>query len=102
MRRTLFLIALTACLVGAAVAAEPAVELFRDDFSRYPPGPLTRPVGQLNMAIQEYHYLPQRGMPLGPWANAICHIDAWMAGEEDGKPYVEQHLPPTHRTTLGP
>jgi rhamnogalacturonan endolyase len=88
----LFLV--TTCALGA----EPAVDLFRDDFSRYPPGPLTRPVGQINAAIEEYHYLPHRGVPLAPWANAICHVDAWMAGEEDGKPYVEQHLPPNHRT----
>jgi len=68
-----------------------AAELFRDDFSGFPPGWLTRPVGQLNAAIQEYHYLPHRGVPLGPWANAICHLDAWAAGEEDGKAYLEQH-----------
>jgi hypothetical protein len=69
----------------------PAAELFRDDFSHFPPGWLTRPVGQLNPAIQEYHYLPHRGVPLGPWANAICHLDAWAIGEEDGKAYLEQH-----------
>jgi rhamnogalacturonan endolyase len=50
-----------------------------------------RPVGQLNAAIQEYHYLPHRGVPLGPWANAICHLDAWAVGEEDGRAYLEQH-----------
>ncbi len=68
-----------------------AGELFRDDFSGFPPGWLTRPVGQLNAAIQEYHYLPHRGVPLGPWANAICHLDAWAVGEEDGHSYLEQH-----------
>jgi rhamnogalacturonan endolyase len=68
-----------------------AAELFRDDFSGFPPGWLTRPVGQLNGAIQEYHYLPHRGVPLGPWANAICHLDAWAVGEEDGHAYLEQH-----------
>ncbi|MGP0070255.1 MAG: hypothetical protein ACLQGP_42475 [Isosphaeraceae bacterium] len=66
-------------------------ELFRDDFSGYPPGWLTRPLGQLNGAIQEYHYLPHRGVPLGPWANAICHLDAWAVGDEEGRPYLEQH-----------
>ena len=25
------------------------------------------------------------------WENAICHLDAWVAGDEDGKPYLEQH-----------
>jgi hypothetical protein len=68
-----------------------ADDLFRDDFSGFPAGWLTRPIGQLNAAIQEYHYLPHRGVPLGPWANAICHLDAWAAGEEDGKAYLEQH-----------
>ncbi len=71
-----------------------AADLFRDDFSRYPPGWLSSPVGLLNAAIQEYHYLPHRGVPLGPWENVICHLDAWVAGDEDGKPYLEQHLAP--------
>lgn len=67
-------------------------ELFTDDFSRFPPGLLSQPVGQLNGAIQEYHYLPHRGVPTAPWANAIVHQDAWLAADEDGIPYVEQHL----------
>jgi rhamnogalacturonan endolyase len=80
-------------LLAVAVWCAPsgAAELFRDDFSGFPPGWLTRPVGQLNAAIQEYHYLPHRGVPLGPWANAICHLDAWAVGEEDGRSYLEQH-----------
>ena len=45
-----------------------------------------------NPAIQEYHYLPDRGVPLGPWESAICHVDAWLVGEEDGKSYLEQSL----------
>jgi len=69
-----------------------AGELFFDDFSRYPPGWLSEPVGQLNAAIQEYHYLPHRGVPLGPWANPINHLDSWVIGDENGKPYLEQHL----------
>jgi hypothetical protein len=77
-----------AAAAGSAVAAD----LFRDDFARFPPGWLTTPVGSLNAAIQEYHYLPHRGVPLGPWANAICHLDAWVAGDEEGRPYLEQHL----------
>ena len=82
-----------AALVALAVWGAPAgaAELFRDDFSGFPPGWLTRPLGQLNAAIQEYHYLPHRGVPLGPWANAICHLDAWAVGEEDGRSYLEQH-----------
>lgn len=102
MKRTLPILVISLAVSAAALqlpAEGPeAVELFRDDFARYKPGPLTVPVGQINAAIEEYHYLPHRGVPLGPWANAICHVDAWVAGEEDGKPYVEQHLPPNHRT----
>ncbi len=71
-----------------------AADLFRDDFSQFPPGWLSSPVGTLNGAIQEYHYLANRGVPLGSWANAICHLDAWVVGDEDGKPYLEQHLSP--------
>src|SRR5881409_2766291 len=84
--RLVGLLALVGCCapVGAA-------ELFRDDFSGFPPGWLTRPVGQLNAAIQEYHYLAERGVRLGPWANAICHLDSWVAADEGGAPYLEQH-----------
>lgn len=77
-------------------------DLFRDDFSRYPPGWLTFPIGTLNGAIQEYHYLPHRGVPLGPWENAICHLDAWIAGDEGGRTYIEQHLDPTARQFTNP
>jgi rhamnogalacturonan endolyase len=77
--------------VAAWCAPSGAGELFRDDFSGFPPGWLSRPLGQLNGAIQEYHYLPHRGVPLLPWANAICHLDAWAVGEEDGHAYLEQH-----------
>ena len=74
-----------------------AADLFRDDFSRFPAGQLSTPVGELNAAIQEYHYLPHRGVPLGPWANAIGHLDAWTVSDEDGKPYLEQQLSPDAR-----
>jgi rhamnogalacturonan endolyase len=93
--------ACAAALLLAGVAAFPGraaetackpVEIFRDDFSRFPPGWLSTPIGQLNGAIQEYHYFPHRGVPLGPWGNAICYLDAWVAGDEDGAPYLEQHL----------
>ncbi|MGH9338352.1 MAG: hypothetical protein ACRD1R_01875 [Acidobacteriota bacterium] len=69
-----------------------SAELFRDDFSHFPPGWLSYPIGQLNAAIQEYHYLPHRGVPQDPWANAIVQVDAWVVGDEDGTPYLEQHL----------
>jgi hypothetical protein len=29
---------------------------------------------------------------LEPWANAIVHLDAWVVSDEDGRPYLEQHL----------
>lgn len=74
------------------VAAPVNVELFRDDFSKLPPGLLSAPVGQLNGAIQEYHYLPHRGVSTAPWYNPITHNDSWVAGDEDGKTYLEQHL----------
>jgi hypothetical protein len=77
---------------GSALPAESADALLHEDFSGFPAGWLTHPVGQLNGAIQEYHYMSHRGVPLGRWANAICHMDAWVIGDEDGVPYVEQHL----------
>ncbi|HUK16634.1 MAG TPA: hypothetical protein VLW65_09470 [Bryobacteraceae bacterium] len=89
-----------AALLSAACL--PGVDLFSDDFSRFPPGWLTSPVGTLNGAIQEYHYLPNRGVPLGPWENAIAHLDAWVAGDENGKPYLEQQLDPSARQFTNP
>ncbi len=83
-----------AFLLSAVPPPIVAAELFSDDFSRFPAGWLSSPVGTLNAAIQEYHYLANRGVPLGPWANAICHLDAWVAGDENGKTYLEQHLAP--------
>ncbi len=77
-------------LFAAAVSAT-AADLFRDDFSRFPPGWLSQPVGQLNAAIQEYHYLPHRGVPLWPWENPITHDDTWVVSDENGKSYLEQH-----------
>ncbi len=89
------LLAAIAIVMGAARHAVMADggerELFADDFSHFPPGWLTNPVGTLNGAIQEYHYLPNRGVPLEPWENALCHVDAWLIGDEDGTPYLEQH-----------
>src|SRR5688572_5033169 len=93
----LFLFGYSPALIVAAENNASRVTLFEDDFSRFPPGPLSAPRGKLNGAIQEYHYLPHRGVELRPWANAICHIDAWVAGEQDGRTYVEQHLAPNHQ-----
>jgi hypothetical protein len=86
MRLILFLLSML------SIAVPSHVELFRDDFSKFPPGWLSKPVGLLNGAIQEYHYLPQRGVPTHPWYNPITHNDSWVAGDEDGKTYPEQHL----------
>ena len=88
MRRTgpFFLLAF---LLTVPLVAE---DLFRDDFSRFPNGWLTAPLGRLNAAIQEYHYLADRGVPLAPWENTVCHVDGWVAGEEDGASYLEHTL----------
>ena len=67
-------------------------ELFRDDFRSYPPRILSEPVRGLTNAIQEYHYLPHRGVPLEPWENVIIHEDAWAGGDEDGKTFMEMHI----------
>ncbi len=78
-------------LLMAALPIAFGAVLFQDDFSRLPAGRLSAPVGTLNGAIQEYHCLPHRGVPLWPWENAICHVDSWVAGDEDGATYLEQH-----------
>ncbi len=77
-------------------------DLFRDDFSRFPPGWLSYPIGTLNAAIQEYHYLPHRGVPLGPWENAICHLDSWLIGSEEGRSYLEQHTVNDQSSSMNP
>ena len=46
-------------LTGSAIRGG---DLFRDDFSRFPPGALSAPLGQLNGAIQEYRYNEHRGV----------------------------------------
>jgi hypothetical protein len=75
-----------------AAARQGEVELFSDDFSRFPPGHLSAPIGQLNGAIQEYHYIEHRGVRTHPWRNPIVHLDSWAAGDEGAEPYLEQHL----------
>ena len=89
-------------LLAACAAIAPGADLFRDDFSRLPPGWLTSPVGTLNGAIQEYHYLPHRGVPLGPWAIPIGHLDSWIAGDEKGVPYLEEQLDSTAKQWTPP
>ena len=87
-------------VLGAGSVA--GAELFRDDFSRFPPGWLTSPVGALNGAIQEYHYLPHRGVPLGPWENAICHLDAWVVGDEEANPTSSSNSTPPSQASGRP
>jgi hypothetical protein len=91
---------LARCFAAAAALCASAAfagDLFRDDFSRYPPGWLTSPVGTLNAAIQEYHYLPHRGVPLDPWESPIAHLDSWIVSDEQGRPYLEEQLDSTSR-----
>lgn len=84
------------CSDPPARPERPSALLFRDDFSRFPQGLLSRPLGQINPAVQEYHYLAHRGVPLEPWSMPIVYLDAWAAGDEDGRPYLEMHLSPDH------
>lgn len=53
-------LAFALCLLLAP--ATPAAELFRDDFSKFPPRVFSELIKGLNNAIQEYHYLPHRGL----------------------------------------
>jgi len=93
---------LCAVLLSVACSAAMAVDLFQDDFRRVPPRVLSEPIKQLTNAIQEYHYLPHRGVPLDPWENAICHTDSWAGGDEDGKTYIEQHEINAWRRIMNP
>ena len=49
-------------------------ELFRDDFSKLPPRIFSEPIKQLTNAIQEYHYLPHRGVPTGPAMRGVVGV----------------------------
>src|SRR5450759_3360260 len=82
-------------LIAACAVTAGAADLFHDDFSHFPPGWLTNPVGTLNAAIQEYHYLPHRGVPLGAGASQIGHLGAGIGGDERGVPYREEQLDST-------
>ncbi len=88
-------------LLSVAVVA-PSADLFKDDFSRLPPRVFSEPIKQLTNAIQEYHYLPHRGVSILPWENAIAHTDVWTGGDEDGKAYVEMHEVNPTRKTMNP
>lgn len=76
-------------------AGDKDVVLFSDDFSRYPEGVLSKPFGDVNPAVQEYHYFAHRGIPLEPWGNAICYLDAWAGDRSNGKTGIRQVLTPT-------
>lgn len=92
----------TLALALAAGAAAGAAELFRDDFSRFPPRILSEPVKGLTNAIHEYHFLAHRGVPLDRWANAMIHDNSWCGGDEDGQPYVEMHIPNAEASNFNP
>jgi rhamnogalacturonan endolyase len=93
MRILILCVALLSGCAQTPQRMEPdAGELLRDDFSKFPIGMLSQPLGQLNPAVQEYHWLERRGVPLDPWENSIIYLDPWSAGEEDGKSYLEMHL----------
>ncbi len=80
------------CLLALALSwPSLGADLFRDDFSEIPPRVTSEPIKQNNGAIQEYHYLANRGVATGPWEAALCHDDVWAGGDEDGKTYLEQH-----------
>src|ERR1043166_1778949 len=53
---------LLACLL--LLPAATAGEIFRDDFSRFPPRIFSEPVKQLTNALHEYHYVHDRGVSL--------------------------------------
>lgn len=76
----------------AWTVAGQAADLFRDDFSRFPPRIFSEPVKGLTNALHEYHYVEHRGVRLAPWANAMIHDDSWCGGDEDGKTYVEMNV----------
>lgn len=89
-------------LLSLALPPAFAADLFHDNFAHFPIGRLTYPLGLANPAIQEYHYIANRGVPLEPWENAICHIDTWLVGEDNGQAYLEQSLGPDARQFTNP
>jgi rhamnogalacturonan endolyase len=82
---------LFALSVGPARISTDRVDLVADDFSRFAPGVLSAPLGLLNGAIQEYHYIEHRGVRTLPWRNPLVHLDTWAAGDDSDGPYLEQH-----------
>jgi rhamnogalacturonan endolyase len=95
--QALVLVLLAGCTTASRSIAPAGDELFRDDFSKFPIGMLSAPIGQLNPAVQEYHWIEKRGVSLDPWENSIIYLDPWTAGEEDGRPYLEMHLSAANR-----
>jgi rhamnogalacturonan endolyase len=91
MTKQMLAIAVAALLSGPALTGNDRVDLLADDFSRFPPGVLSAPIGLLNGAIQEYHYIEHRGIPTHPWRNPLVHLDTWAAGDDAEGPYLEQH-----------
>src|SRR5436190_23416661 len=101
--RSTWLLLLTFAFATHLPAAEPkpsggrSIELFRDDFSRFPPGMLSRPIGFINGAIQEYQPRPSRcpHPPLEHNPLLSRHLCPPLAR----RPYPSpSHPPPTKRT----
>jgi len=92
----------SAVIVCYAALPGHAADLFHDDFSHFPPGWLTHPIDSLNGAIQEYHYLANRGVPLGAWQSPLCYLDSWAVSDEDGHSYLEETLDSTTRQFSNP
>jgi hypothetical protein len=79
-------------IAGPATSGSP--ELFRDDFSNFRSGWLTRPFHGFQTAIQENHWVDARARTFGAWSNGVPDQDAWLVSMEaaTGKPYMMQQL----------
>jgi rhamnogalacturonan endolyase len=82
----------TAQSSAAAAATGGWSEFFHDDFSKLPDGWLTEPIGQLNSAIQENHWIAARACPHGAWSNGVADLDSWFVSSEDGASYMQQQI----------
>ncbi len=89
--RLLVATVLATLTLGPSLNSNDRVDLFADDFSKFAPGVLSAPLGLLNGAIQEYHYIEHRGVRTLPWRNPLVHLDTWAAGDDSDGPYLEQH-----------
>ena len=69
------------------------VQLFQDDFSRFPIGEF--PYDKQHSAMGEYHYIVNDG-ECGGWTDMVCNYTyngsgaSWIVTEDEGKHYMEQ------------